>query len=892
MSNAARYRHIAPLILLAAVGIVGSTPLAKGEPLPVLSAQRDPAGVTLKLQTGLLRLEVLNDRTIRVACSATGTLPARNEFVVNRKFEPVPFEWREGQAQLELRTPRMGVNVSRATGAITFLDAAGNILLEEPANGGKKLTPASTPPAGSGGETFYRAEQAFVSPQDERLYGMTQAQDGVWNWRGMPIELRQVNTQTAFPVLVSSRGFGILWDNASLTEFNPVDEEITLTSAPEAPTTGPTATEQLRGRGRGAPPVRIQRTGTFTTREAGEYVFFAKDGDRRNEIGIEVNGQRIAHLQNTWVPYTSVGRISLPANTQVPVRLLGGGRSAKLFARPLGNTTTLRSHTARAIDYCFFYGPELDDVVAAYRNATGAAPLWPKWAYGFWQCRERYSSQQQILDTAAEFRRRQIPLDLIVQDWQYWGPHGWGAYEWDAPHYPAPDQMIQALHTQNVKFMISVWSNPQGKVGAAMKAQQFTLSGTDWIDQTNPAARDLRWRFINDAFFKIGTDAWWQDATEPGDDGNSMAGRSTHMGPGDLYRNAYPLFANQTVYEGQRAADPQKRVVTLTRSAYPGQQRYATALWSGDIAGNWDGLRRQVPAGLHVTMAGLPYWTTDAGGFFRPRDQYQSDDFADLLTRWFQYSTFSPIQRIHGYQSETEFWKFPKAEQSLIAYDRLRYRLLPYLYSLAWRVTNDGYTMMRALPMDFRNDPNALDISDQYMFGPAFLVSPVLQPRATSRNLYLPPGTWTNFWTGESATGGKRLDVPAPREEIPLFVHAGSIVPLGPDIQYADEKPADPIELRIYPGADGSFTLYEDEGDSYRYETGARATIPLRWNHATRVLTIGARSGEFPGMLRQRTFRVVFVRPGKGTGPLLGQTADAEVRYDGTSLDVRAPDGN
>jgi alpha-D-xyloside xylohydrolase len=448
--------------------------------------------------------------------------------------------------------------------------------------------------------------------------------------------------------------------------------------------------------------------------------------------------------------------------------------------------------------------------------------------------------------------------------------------------------MIQSLHKQNVRFMISVWSNPQGKAGTDLKAHNYNIPGTDWVDAFNPAARELRWKYLNDAFFEIGTDAWWQDATEPGDDGNSMANHRVFLGSGDLYRNAYPLFANQAVYEGQRTTSPDKRVVMLTRSAYPGQQRYATALWSGDIGGNWDALRRQIPAGLHVCLSGLPYWTTDCGGFFRPRDQYQSEDYADLLIRWFQFSTFCPVQRIHGYQSETEFWKFPRALDTLVAYDRFRYRLLPYIYSVAWRVTHDGYTMMRALPMDFRGDPNVYDISNQYMFGPTFLVSPVTQPKAATRSIYLPaPETWTNFWTGESSAGGKRIESSAPQQTIPLFVRAGSIIPMGPDLQYANEKPADPIELRIYPGENGAFTLYEDEGDSYRYEKGAFATIHFAWDDAAKSLTIGSRKGDFPGMLKERTFKVVLVKDKHGNGIAATETPDQVVKYNGTEVKVK-----
>ncbi len=871
-----RLVRIGSMVCLLACG--WTTHAIKAAVLSVQSAQKDMTGVTIQLQTGLLRLEVCDDRTLHVICSPTSELPQIQELVVNRSWTAVPFEWIEQPDQFVLRTTRMGVQIDRATGVLTFINAEGKTILQEPAEGGRTFTKNQ--------DETYRVEQTFLSPKDEYLYGMAECQDGVWNWRSMPIELRQLNTQAALPVLVSSRGYGLLWDNASLTDFNPVDHEIELSVSDEASSDGPTATEQLRGR-RGRRGVPTVRTGTFTTGAAGEYVFFAKDGDRRGEIGIMVNGQTITRIQNMWVPYTTVGTMSLPANSTCSVRLLGGGRNARIFARPLGDTTTFRSHVGKGIDYYFFYGPEFDDIVGAYRYATGAAPLWPKWAYGFWQCRERYSSQQQILDTVAEFRQRQIPIDLIVQDWQYWGPHGWGAYEWDTAHYPDPNKLIQSLHDQNVKFMISVWSNPQGKAGADLKAHNDMIPGTDWVDQTNPAARALRWKYLDDAFFKPGTDAWWQDATEPGDDGNGMAGKQVFIGSGDLYRNAYPLFANQTVYEGQRSETSDKRVCTLTRSAYPGQQRYATALWSGDIAGNWDGLRRQIPAGLNVCLTGLPYWTTDCGGFFRPRDQYRSEDFTDLYIRWFQYSTFCPVQRIHGYQSETEFWKFPLAMDTMVQYDKLRYRLLPYIYSLAWRVTHDGYTLMRALPMDFRNDAKVYGISDQYMFGPAFLVNPVTQPKAESRAVYLPASTtWIDFWTGTSQAGGGTINASAPQQQIPLFMRAGSIVPLGPYLQYADEKPADPIELRVYPGADGQFTLYEDEGDSYDYEKGVYATIPMQWNEADQALTIGPRQGQFPGMLEERTFHIVWVGAGHGVGMNPTAQPDAVVRYQGDRVTV------
>ena len=340
------------------------------------------------------------------------------------------------------------------------------------------------------------------------------------------------------------------------------------------------------------------------------------------------------------------GVAALPANKTCAVTVRGGP-SVKLFARPLGDTTSFLSHFGEAIDYTFFYGPELDRVVAGYRFATGVAPMWPRWAYGFWQCRERYSGQQQILDAVAEFRKREIPIDLLVQDWQYWGKHGWGSYEWDSDHYPDTAGMIGKLHDQHVKFMISVWCNPHGRTLDDLKANN-ALAG-DWIDVFNPKGRDIRWRHINDGFFKIGADSWWGDATEPGDPGTDLLGRKTAAGPGDEVTNAYPLFASQSLYDGQRAADPAKRVCILTRSAFPGMQRYGAAAWSGDIHGDWETFRRQIPEGLNFCLAGIPYWTTDCGGFFHPENQYTSADYNALLARWFQWSTFCPILRTHGY---------------------------------------------------------------------------------------------------------------------------------------------------------------------------------------------------------------------------------------------------
>ncbi len=851
--------------------------------MAVTSFQKNPDGVTFATTSGAMKIQVCTDRIVRVLCSPANTLPATKSFVITRDWPRVPFEVKEDAGIVTMATRDLQVNVARGSGTLTFLDKTGKVLLAENA-GARRFVP-------NGG--YFTVEDSFASPPDEFLYGLGQFQDGLWNWRGIPLELRQVNTQIALPVLISCKGYGLLWDNASPTDFNPADDEIPLKLDADnaaTSTSAPTTAGQLSAGGGRANGMAITvRNGTFTSDAAGEYVFIAKDADRRNEFSILVDGHQIAGVKNHWTPASVVGRISLAAKQTCAVTVRGGGDNVKLFARPLGNTTTFRSQAGDAIDYTFFYGPEIEDVIRGYRLATGDAPMWPEWAFGFWQCRERYSSQQQLLDAAAEFRRRGLPLDLIVQDWQYWGNHGWGSYEWDLSHYPDPAAMIQQLHAENVKFMISVWCDPHGSTLADLQAHN-AMAG-EWIDVFNPAGRDIRWKHLDDAFFKIGTDAWWGDATEPGDPGTALLGKQLSIGPGSRFTSAYPLFASESIYNGQRSTNPGKRVVILTRSAFPGQQRYAAAAWSGDINGDWETIKRQIPAGLNFCLTGQPYWTTDCGGFFRPGNgQYTSADYNELLARWFEWSTFCPILRMHGYQTETEMWKWlPDTQRIMLAYDTLRHRMLPYNYSVAWRVTSGASTIMRALPMDFLADKSVLNIGDEYMFGPAFLVAPVTEPQATNKMVYLPAGTsWVNFWSGEKFNGGQTAAAAAPPEQIPLFVRAGSIVPLGPRLQYAGEKPADPIELRVYRGADGAFTLYEDEGDNYDYEHGVHATIPFSWNEKSRTLTIGKRGGKFPGMLAKRTFRIVFVSPNHGIGDADAEKPDAEVIYKGGVVKIPA----
>jgi alpha-D-xyloside xylohydrolase len=575
--------------------------------------------------------------------------------------------------------------------------------------------------------------------------------------------------------------------------------------------------------------------------------------------------------------------------------------SRSRFNNRFANYLYISSDVADVIDYYFFYGPELDKVIAGYRELTGEAPLFGKWAYGFWQCKNRYKSQDEILGVARKYRALHIPVDNIVQDWFWWNRKGEFVFN---KNYPDPKGMIDELHRENFHLMISIW--PFFEPGSAnydfaekngwfidkFKFAQppYHADGMALYDATNAEARKFYWDQVNKGLFSIGADAWWMDTNEPETEGleeNIQLGHNLAIGSGDRYVNVYPLLDTAAVYDGQRSTSDRKRVYILSRSAFAGSQRNAVTAWSGDLISDWFSYRRQIPAGLNFALSGIPYWTTDIGGFVfgSPSDPV----FRELFVRWFQYGTFNPILRVHGTRNpdENELWSYgPDAQKILVSFDRLRYRLLPYTYSLAWKTTNESYTPMRPLVMDFRSDVRAQNTGDQFMYGPAFLVSPVTEPSATSRRVYLPNAKWYDFWSGAPLEGAREVNAEAPLEKMPLYIRAGSIVPLGPDVEWSAEKPADPIELRVYRGADGEFTLYEDENDNYNYEKGVHATISFRWDDAKNVLTIGGRQGEFPGMLASRTFNVVFVNDNHGVGIEPSDAPDKVVRYSGEQIVV------
>jgi alpha-D-xyloside xylohydrolase len=749
---------------------------------PVEEVQKKADEVEFVLKQGVLKLEVCTDSMIRVLYTPTETFPVVKDFVVLKRDWPhADFSVTETPDTITLTTAKLKIAVTRKNSAIVFYDSTGRKLTEEDS---RTMRPVEV----NGEKTYHLGRFTNMWATQEAFYGLGQHQAGVWNYRGESVDISQDNTNISIPLLLSSSGYGIFWNNPSRSRFN----------------------------------------------------------------------NRFVHA---------------------------------LY---------ISSEVADEMDYYFLYGPEFDQIIGEYRELTGKAPLFGEWAYGYWQCKNRYASQAELLGIARKYRELHIPLDNIVQDWFWWKIMGEPVWN---DNYPDPKGMIEELHSEHVHLMISVWPffrpgsavydymDKEGYFIAKTKVAGFHPAGQALYDAFNPEARKYYWKLMNDALFKIGVDAWWLDTTEPETEGredNILVDHRTFVGSGARYANLYPLMTTTAVYQGQRFGSIQKRVFILSRSAFAGVQRNAAAVWSGDVDPNWETFRRQIAAGLNYSLSGLPYWTTDIGGF----GSANPDDpaYRELYARWFEFGAFCPVFRAHGTRTtnQNEIWSYgPEMQRLLTCYDRLRYRLMPYIYSVAWMTTKENYTPMRALVMDFREDPRVWNIGDQFLYGPALMVNPVTGPGATSRHVYLPKTEWYDFWTGKESQGGRAMEAVAPLDRMPIFVRAGSIVPMGPDEEYTQEKPADPIELRVYRGADGDFTLYEDEGDSYDSEKGVYATIPLHWDEAKQTLTIGERKGKFPGMLEKRTFRIVFVRENHGVGIAPESTADKTVTYAGTRVEVK-----
>ncbi len=888
---------------------------------PVSDISHHPHEVRMRTDSGWMRVRVYTDRIIRVTFTPLSSFPAQKVPSVIRDPKPLDWKYKDTKDALIISTGVIQAHVNRATGAVFFFDRHGKPILKELPSGGRSCTPTAFK-----GEKTYKVSQKFQLQDGEAIYGLGQHQQGLMNYRGATVHLQQQNMHVAVPVMMSSMGYGILWDNPAITDVN-VDSAIQtippshLFNAENQPggLTGEYYTGQnfdhlqttrtdpgidfnwngSPAQGMGPDNFSVRWTGEILTGEAGEYGFqtTCDDGMR-----LWVDNKLLVDNWSVHPAAVNTARIKLEANRRYPIKVeyfqAGGFAVAQLLWIPPSKQHILswKSEVGEGIDYYFIYGPELDTAIAEYRWLTGEAPMFPKWAWGFWQCKEHYNSQEEILGVAGEYRSLRIPIDAIIQDWFYWSPYPWGSHKFDPKRYPHPTQMIRQLHDEHMHFMISVWAKFQEGSSNYRQLDEagvlYPVTGGDrYYDAFNPLGRRLYWQQMNKELFSRGVDGWWLDATEPelGGVWGEFRNIKTYAGYGEFVYNAYPLMTTTAVYQGQRSVTSKKRVFILTRSAYTGQQRNSAVTWSGDITGTWDVFAKQIPAGLNFSLSGIPYWNTDIGGFFSGNPQDPA--YRELFVRWFQFGSFCPMFRVHGTNYPKEMWRFgPDAEKILIKYDRLRYRLLPYIYSVSWMVTNDGYSMMRGLVMDFPNDAKAHDIADQYLFGPALMINPVIKAGAVSRSVYAPKGSaWFDFWTGKRHQGGHSIQVDAPLDTLPIYVRTGSILPLGPIDQYSTETPCDPIELRIYPGADGAFTLYEDENDNYNYEHGAYATIPIRWNDKERVLVLDARKGSFPDMLEKRTFRIVWVRPNHGAGNDFTEPADKVMEYHGERVEIRQP---
>ena len=643
------------------------------------------------------------------------------------------------------------------------------------------------------------ATLVFDSPSDECLFGLGQFQDGYSNVRGLSRRLTQVNTQISVPMLLSSKGYGILWNNYGLTEFNPCDQQVRL--------------ERREGEkeGRSQEIVNVTTTegsrkevrerhifeGTITIPESGDYALLLDVGQKMaRRHNLTIDGQPVIEMQNLWLPPTTSKIVRLEAGTHTLSAELTRDDQPVVYYRPVTNYTVFRSPVAEAVDYTVFVGSP-DEIIATYRSLTGPCPEMPSWALGYIHCRERFHSSNEILETANRFRSEGLPVSMLVQDWQYWGKYGWNSMRFDEEFYPNPKALTDSLHRMDMRLMLSVWSkiDKNSEVGRQMEANAYYIPGTDWIDFFNPEAAAAYWKNFSERLVPLGIDAWWQDATEPEND--DLAGRRVNKGlwSGEQVRNVYPLLVCKTVFEGLTTPLSSPKGDTnapkihkaplgavggspmiLTRCGFPGIQRYGAALWSGDVGNDWETFRRQLTAGLGMQAAGIPWWTYDAGGFFRPHNQYTDSAYIERMLRWIETAVYLPLMRVHGYMSNTEPWNYGPEAQAIIA-DCLkeRYRLLPYIERCAKAVSEQGSTLMRPLVFDFADDPEALQQKYEYMFGPALLVSPVTEPGVTSWRTYLPrhEGGWYDYRTGQHYPGGQYVTTPVTRAHIPVFLRAG-----------------------------------------------------------------------------------------------------------------------
>ena len=970
-------------LILGTMGVQAADFVQNGNYLTVQLKQHQNYGPSQ------IRLQVVGDRIIRVQATAEQSFCSKQKLIIVPQNSKAKYKVEEQGDDLIITTAAMRAVLNEATGQITFYDLKGQVLLNEVAQGGKTFKPFTVPDREIGVDIAKVPEAQkhgwswralFDSPDNEAFYGLGQHQSEELNMKGKNEDLFQYNTKVSVPFVISNKNYGILWDSYSYCRWGNPDDYLQLNRAfklydkdgKEGQLTGTYVAKNGQKIVRGEDSIYFE----YAMPETSEICNQTDKGGIQNlPKGFALNGSKVVYegyveaptnsfyqfilyyagymkiyidgklvvperWRTAWNPNSYKFETAIKKGVKTPIRIewqpdgdvsYCGLRVAAPRSEAEKNQLSIWSEMSPDMDYYFIAGKNMDEVISGYRTLTGKAPVYPKWVLGFWQSRERYQSSKDIEENMKKFRDLKIPVDNIVQDWNYWKLDSWGSHEFEAARYPNPQAMLDSVHALHGRFMISVWPKFYDTVKnykeldakGWMYHQAIKDDIHDWLgfrgsfyDAYDAGARKMFWRQMDENLYtkyKFGIDAWWMDASEPNvRDCTPMWYRKALSGPTALgtateYFNAYSIVNADAIYNGQRSVNPNQRVFLLTRSGFAGEQRYSTATWSGDIATRWEDMRAQMTAGLNYSMAGLPFWGMDQGGFcvenryvaaqqeFDKTGKENADlkEWRELQARWNQFGCFVPLYRAHGQWPLREVWNIAPADhpayKTIVAYDKLRYRLMPYLYSMAGMVHLTDYTIMRGLVMDFNGDEKVLDIKDQWMFGSALMACPVGEYQKYSREVYLPKQKgWYDFYTGAYHTGGQTIVADAPFDKIPVFIPEGAILPIGPEMQWSDEKKPELIDLYVYAGKDGSYTLYEDEGTNYNYEKGKYAVIDFKYDNARKQVTIGARKGSFDGMLQKRRFNIILVDQKKQQGVNLAKSPKGKVvKYSGQAMTVK-----